>query len=251
MSTTEIESQVKMFKTRYKNRLSDNTVKTYATYLRMLLEGRCDDNSKSKYVIVKSVIAKANAIGIEVPYIQLPFDKRGGMSAIDHIKRKYMYPEDIDRLIDTIHKSRMRKKNKTETLAAIKLSLTTGMRLSEVLQVREDSILRRGDHSVVFIRGKGDKRRKVFLPKDYKLGVKYFTISDNVLKVTINRMMKRAGITSSFHGLRHSFLTNLWMKTKDIALVQEVAGHSDPKTTMVYIDMDTEEEAAKAIRVLS
>lgn len=251
MAHYDVIKTVKFFKQKYKNRLADNTVNTYAAYLKMLLEDRCDDSSRSKYIIVKSVIAKAEAIGINIDFKQLPFKKRGGKSAIDNIKRKYMYDSDIQKLVDTINASRMRKKNKTETLAAIKLAITSGMRLSEVLQVRDDNIIRKKEHCVIFIRGKGDKGRRIFLPKDYNLGVDYFTISDNVLKVTINRMMKRAGINSSFHGLRHSFLTNLWMKTKDIALLQEVAGHSDPKTTMVYIDMDTEDEAEKAMRVLS
>ena len=37
-----------------------------------------------------------------------------------------------------------------------------------------------------------------------------------------------------FHSLKYTALTRLFEKTKDIRLVQEVAGHSDISTTMVY-----------------
>ena len=42
----------------------------------------------------------------------------------------------------------------------------------------------------------------------------------------------RAGIEKiiTFHSLRHTALTRLYEKTKDIRLVQEIAGHSDIST---------------------
>ena len=42
----------------------------------------------------------------------------------------------------------------------------------------------------------------------------------------------------TFHSLRHTALTRLYDKTKDIRLVQEVAGHSDISTTMIYYDKE-------------
>ena len=56
----------------------------------------------------------------------------------------------------------------------------------------------------------------------------------------IRKMMRQKAIKASiekiitFHSLRHTSLTRLYEKTKDIRLVQEVAGHSDISTTMVY-----------------
>ncbi len=40
----------------------------------------------------------------------------------------------------------------------------------------------------------------------------------------------------TFHSLRHTALTRLYKKTKDIRLVQEVAGHANISTTMIYYD---------------
>ncbi len=38
----------------------------------------------------------------------------------------------------------------------------------------------------------------------------------------------------TFHSLRHTALTRLYEKTKDIRLVQKVVGHSNISTTMIY-----------------
>lgn len=44
------------------------------------------------------------------------------------------------------------------------------------------------------------------------------------------------------HTLRHTFLTNVYRKTKDIRTVQELAGHSDVSTTQIYTHVGQEEK---------
>ena len=49
-------------------------------------------------------------------------------------------------------------------------------------------------------------------------------------------MAREAGVTKSAtcHTLRHSFATHLLMNDYDIRTVQELLGHKDVKTSMIY-----------------
>lgn len=48
------------------------------------------------------------------------------------------------------------------------------------------------------------------------------------------------------HSLRHGFATELYAATRDIRLVQEYLGHSDPRTTATYVHVITPDRGAVA-----
>ena len=53
-----------------------------------------------------------------------------------------------------------------------------------------------------------------------------------------NACLHEAGIPGTLHTLRHRFLTAMWRATKDLRLVQELAGHVSPATTALYTKVD-------------
>lgn len=64
-----------------------------------------------------------------------------------------------------------------------------------------------------------------------------------------NRHLHRCGITDTLHSLRHRYGTQMYRSSRDLRMVQELLGHSDPATTAGYAAWDRAgaAEAANAL----
>ena len=73
-------------------------------------------------------------------------------------------------------------------------------------------------------------------------------VHPDTLSRIVSRAAQRAGIEKrvSCHTLRHSFATHLLERGYDIRTVQELLGHSDVSTTMIYTHVMN--KGARAVR---
>ena len=128
-----------------------------------------------------------------------------------------------------------------------------GLRIAEALAVEVDDIDLR--ERLVKIRGKGDVVRHVPLsPRAYSLifdrvaerfvngGGTLLTYNERSARRIITKMAQRAGISRpvSSHDLRATFATMAYAKSRDIMAVARLLGHSNTKTTMIYIGTSRE-----------
>ncbi len=140
-------------------------------------------------------------------------------------------------------------------LAFIKLALVTGCRVSEMTSLNIDTI--DWERRRFVVTGKGGRQRVVFFTEDAASALVYYLglrASPTVGPLFVNTEGKRlsnrwiqkmlssygevAGIAGLHpHQLRHTFATELLDRTGDLALVQDLLGHSDPATTRIYTSL--------------
>lgn len=165
----------------------------------------------------------------------------------------YLNDDEIIKLISSIDKDK--KKGILDT-AMIVLDLSTGLRVSELVNLKMDNISLKGNYLKII--GKGNKERLLpFLDEtNYVLNVylenvrnplnlkkKNFFVHSNGKNVSrqyffeqIKKYAKQSGIEKdvSPHTLRHTFATNLLNHGVDLRKVQELLGHSNIETTQIY-----------------
>jgi len=152
--------------------------------------------------------------------------------------------------------------------AIIELLFSSGLRVSELVNLNRDHINTKRREFMV--RGKGQKDRPIFIGKaaadrvnEYlaarldNLPPLFLSYSRNNISSTsgdyrrlsarsiqrlINKYARLAGITKhvSPHTMRHSFATDLLMNGADLRSVQSMLGHSNISTTQVYTHVTDE-----------
>jgi integrase len=247
----QIEEKVTDFELAIKMTLSERTVQEYLRVVRQLLSATRKNPmnimSKGKWLQVKSVERKLKAEGIIKKSHRFPGVPEKWTRREDRAKTvddKRVTPDQFERLLQSLPKS----KKGQELQLACKIAYYGGLRASEVLSLSQKNIYLNG-HITLRFTGKGNKARKSFLPKALLAEMetfKGFTINQRYIDVTIWRTVQRLQQEdptfpdTSFHGLRHSFATNLINAGVPVHELQHLLGHSNLQTTSIYLHFSDE-----------
>ena len=160
---------------------------------------------------------------------------------------KTIHQKDIKRMLD------LTTNLKHNTM--LKLCYGMGLRLSEIINLKITDI--DSNNMQVFIeKGKGKKDRYVNLPqsvlkqlrayyKEYHPKIYLFEGQDGgqysarSTQQVFKNALQKAGINKKvgIHSLRHSYATHLLEQGTDIRFIQELLGHKDIKTTLIYTEV--------------
>lgn len=199
---------------------------------------------KNKIVVIRSFIKflySKNLIDIRPEAIEIP--------RTVEVEANFLDEEEQCALIKSARNLRDK--------ALIMTILSSGLRASEILNLKEDDLYRR---SLIVSRGKGGKPRVTFIDPLTEKSIREYhhkREADSVFVFTnsfgkplsrqyLSRMISetaiRAGIKKrvSAHTLRHSFATNMLRKGARIEDVQPLMGHSNISTTRLYMHFTNE-----------
>jgi site-specific recombinase XerD len=167
---------------------------------------------------------------------------------------------DLPRLLEAPDKTDALPIVKARDKAILELFFSTGMRVSELANLKISQI--NLDREEFTVRGKGDKNRIVFLSQQARFALKnylgmrkdeapYLFIRHDRAKSgvkeigaltprSIERLVHHYSVVAGIpkhvspHTLRHSFATDLLMNGADLRSVQTMLGHSSITTTQIY-----------------
>lgn len=232
--------------------MADITVEDIGKWVKELRKRRCS-NTVRNYIIRLRVVTEYLAL-IDVPCIKtalIPVPKREATIPA------FLTAEDVTKMIECSYNIR--------NAFVISLLYSSGIRLSEMIQLNRNSIV---DHKFTVI-GKGRKARLCFIDdRTEKLMDQYLKSRDdnsealivsaqNKARMTptnvqllIKNSAIRAGIDKRVtpHTLRHSFATNFLKNNGNMRYLSTMLGHASLDTTMMYahvVDNDLQAQYEK------
>lgn len=126
------------------------------------------------------------------------------------------------------------------------LPLDTGLRLAEIAGLQKTNI----SPEVIRVLGKGRKTREVPLSQEVLHELMFLgnpdtpwtdrsrrPLSLNGIKTAYRRLFARAGVDAGVHSLRHTFATMYLRRHGDLYRLSRILGHSDVKTTAIYLNL--------------
>ena len=141
--------------------------------------------------------------------------------------------------------------------ALVEFLVSSGCRVSEVAGLRVDNIDWRDRKCKVI--GKGNKERTIYFSVRAKLMLQlyiaerrggealfassrapYEPLTDRGIEKMISKLGKRIGMERPLypHLMRHTFASHALNCGMELTIIQHLLGHSDPKTTLIYAEIN-------------
>lgn len=231
---------------------SERTVQEYIGVARKLANGDyTDENIPSKprwrqisavlsYLKDYELISEAENFGLHPKALKRRFKgEKSRNEKVEVIKEKVVTAAQFSEILAALPTT----SQGDELRVVCELSRFSGMRMSEVLSLTLEMIECKEDAIYLKIIGKRRKPRIVYLP--IRFAAKFenfegFQITQNYVACTYRRITRKLGIMTSFHALRHTYATECTEHGMDFWVLAGLLGHSDPKTTMIYVHMKQE-----------
>ena len=229
--------------------MADITVEDIGKWAKELRKRRCS-NTVRNYIVRLRVVTEYLAL-IDVPCIKtalIPIPKREATIP------EFLTPDDVTKMIECSYNIR--------NAFVISLLYSSGIRLSEMIQLNRNSIV---DNKFTVV-GKGKKVRLCFIDErtrqlmDQYLrsredscealivsAVNKARMTPTNVQLLVKNSAIRAGIDKRVtpHTLRHSFATNFLRNNGNIRYLSTMLGHASLDTTMMYthvVDNDLESQ---------
>lgn len=173
----------------------------------------------------------------------------------------YLDQEELKKIVFSITEEKYR-------YAAL-VQFVTGVRAGEVLKLRKEDFSKENNELKITMIGKGERKKVVFIPETYSKFIYNFIINsgeypflkpaseDFFRNLQTNyiyywRSIKQAASALGYdnfapHDFRRNFIDQAYTLTKDIRVVQDLAGHARAETTLQYFKKKISEEEFKDI----
>ena len=185
----------------------------------------------------------------------------GGLSGKSGTKLpSFMNKSEIDKFLNAIDTYEFSDNTSYRNRLILKIIIYTGIRVSEILNLKLKDIFKEESVYLMQIKGKGNKPRVVMIKSNIiKNDLKHWLdmrvcnsdllvcnqkgekLTQAYISRTVENILISVGIRKEKNGahmLRHSFATLLYAKHHDLILVQEALGHADINTSRIYTHFD-------------
>ena len=247
------------------NKLDKNSIDRYKAYLFSIDRSTSNKEKPEKKLSAYSINRMLSSLRSYLKYL-IEYDEPTPLlpeyvKLVKSIKKHPKIPE-FEQLVKLIECPTKIEKNKiigTRNRAVLEVLFSTGMRISELVNLKKDQIDKTGR---IFILGKGKKERFVYLTERAKKYLDEYLkirkgdsqmlfislrgrnsnkkdakISTNYLQYRIKyyRQILNINVPISAHSLRHGFATYLAENGASPAAIQILLGHESLDTTTRYV----------------